>query len=52
VLDAFQPEMEKDLRSPLDLPIVHLPQLVGLALGLSAAELQMNRHVVSAAFPL
>ncbi len=47
VLDAFQPDMEKDLRSPLGLPIVHLPQLVGLALGLSRAELQMNRHVVS-----
>jgi succinate dehydrogenase / fumarate reductase cytochrome b subunit len=52
VLDTFQPEMEKDLRTPLGLPIVHLPQLVGLALGLSPAELQMNRHVVPAAFTL
>jgi succinate dehydrogenase / fumarate reductase, cytochrome b subunit len=52
VLDSFQPEMEKDLRTPLGLPIVHLPQLVGLALGLTPAELQMNRHVVPGTFPI
>jgi succinate dehydrogenase / fumarate reductase, cytochrome b subunit len=44
--------MEKDLRTPLGLPIVHLPQLVGLALGLTPAELQMNRHVVPGTFPI
>ena len=46
VLDTFQPDMEKDTGARLGLPIVHLPQLVGLALGLSPAELQMDRHVV------
>ena len=46
VLDTFQPDMEKDTGTRLGLPIVHLPQLVGLALGLSPAELQMDRHVV------
>jgi succinate dehydrogenase / fumarate reductase cytochrome b subunit len=46
VLDTFQPDMERDLREPLGMPIVHLPQLVGLALGLAPAELQMDRHVV------
>lgn len=46
VLDTFQADMEKDLNRPLGLPIIHLPQLVGLALGLSFEELQMNKHIV------
>lgn len=46
VLDTLQPEMEKDLRAPLGMPIVHLPQLVGLALGITPGELHMDRHVV------
>ncbi len=48
VLDSFQPEIEKDMQQRLDMPILHLPQLVGLALGLSADELKIDRHVVSA----
>jgi heterodisulfide reductase subunit B len=28
------------------MPIIHLPQLVGLALGLTPGELHMDRHVV------
>jgi succinate dehydrogenase / fumarate reductase cytochrome b subunit len=46
VLDAFQPDMEKDIQTRLAMPIIHLPQLVGLALGLTPEELQMNKHVV------
>jgi succinate dehydrogenase / fumarate reductase cytochrome b subunit len=49
VLDAFQPDMERDTQTRLGLPILHLPQLVGLALGLTPEELQMERHVVPAA---
>ncbi len=48
VLDSFQREMEKDLGHKLDMPILHLPQLVGLALGLSPTELGIDRHMVSA----
>lgn len=48
VLDSFQPEIEKDMGQRLDMPILHLPQLVGLALGLSADELKIDRHMVSA----
>jgi succinate dehydrogenase / fumarate reductase cytochrome b subunit len=48
VLDGFQREIEKDLDEKLDMPILHLPQLVGLALGFSPDELNMDRHMVSA----
>jgi heterodisulfide reductase subunit B len=30
------------------MPILHLPQLVGLALGLSAEQLRIDRHMVPA----
>lgn len=46
VLDTFQRRMEEDLKSKLDMPILHLPQLVGLALGMSPSELQMEKHMV------
>ena len=46
VLDTFQGQMERDLGTKLKMPILHLPQLVGLALGMSADELQLARHMV------
>jgi succinate dehydrogenase cytochrome b subunit len=49
VLDGFQREIEKDLGQELDIPVLHLPQLVGLALGLSPQELKLDRHVIGAA---
>jgi succinate dehydrogenase / fumarate reductase cytochrome b subunit len=48
VLDGFQREIEKDVGQKLDMPILHLPQLVGLALGLSPDELNIDRHMVPA----
>jgi succinate dehydrogenase / fumarate reductase, cytochrome b subunit len=48
VLDGFQREIEKDLGQKLNMPILHLPQLVGLALGFSPRELNINRHMVAA----
>jgi succinate dehydrogenase / fumarate reductase cytochrome b subunit len=50
VLDGFQREIEQDMGEPLDMPVLHLPQLVGLALGLTPAELRMDRHMVPALF--
>jgi len=46
VLDSFQKEIETDLGQKLDVPVLHLPQLVGLALGLSTRELNIDRHVI------
>jgi succinate dehydrogenase cytochrome b subunit len=48
VLDGFQREIEQDMKRKLDMPILHLPQLVGLALGLSPDELRIDRHMVPA----
>ena len=45
-LDLQQPLAEGVVGRQLGLPILHLPQLVGLALGLSPKELGMGRHIV------
>ncbi len=48
VLDGFQREIEDDLAQKLDMPVLHLPQLVGLALGLTPEELNLDRHMTPA----
>jgi succinate dehydrogenase / fumarate reductase cytochrome b subunit len=48
VLDGFQREIEDDLEQKLDMPVLHLPQLVGLALGLTPEELNIDRHMIPA----
>jgi succinate dehydrogenase / fumarate reductase cytochrome b subunit len=45
-LDLQQPLAQKVVGRDLDMPVLHLSQLVGLALGLDPKELGMNRHVV------
>src|SRR5215813_15155703 len=45
VLDGFQREIEKDTGEKFDMPVLHLPQLVGLALGLTPAQLRLDRHM-------
>ncbi|HXA55327.1 MAG TPA: CoB--CoM heterodisulfide reductase iron-sulfur subunit B family protein [Solirubrobacteraceae bacterium] len=45
-LDLQQPLAEKAVARELRMPVLHLPQLVGLALGLQPKELGLNRHVV------
>jgi succinate dehydrogenase / fumarate reductase cytochrome b subunit len=45
-LDLQQPLAAKQVGRDLGLPVLHLPQLVGLALGLSPKELGMNKHVI------
>lgn len=47
VLDGFQKEIEADLGDKLDMPVLHLPQLVGLALGMSPEELGIDRHIIA-----
>ncbi len=46
-LDSRQPEVEAVMGRSLKLPILHLPQLIGLALGISPQALGLQRHIVS-----
>ncbi|GAB4217358.1 MAG: CoB--CoM heterodisulfide reductase iron-sulfur subunit B family protein [Synechococcales cyanobacterium] len=46
-LDSRQPDVEHVLGQSLGLPILHLPQLIGLALGIPPKALGLNRHVVA-----
>jgi len=46
-LDSRQPEVEAVIGQKLGLPVLHLPQLVALALGVSPRDLGLDRHVVS-----
>jgi succinate dehydrogenase / fumarate reductase cytochrome b subunit len=45
-LDLQQPLAAKYAGRSLGMPVLHLPQLVGLALGLEPKELGLSRHVV------
>jgi succinate dehydrogenase / fumarate reductase, cytochrome b subunit len=45
-LDLQQPDAEKYVERSLGIPVLHLPQLLGLALGLEPKELGMDKHVV------
>ena len=45
-LDLQQPAAARVVGRELGLPVLHLPQLVGLALGLSPKELGMSKHIV------
>ncbi len=46
-LDSFQNKAEREVGHPLEMPVFHLPQLVGLALGATPEELGLPRHLVS-----
>jgi succinate dehydrogenase / fumarate reductase, cytochrome b subunit len=45
-LDLQQPDAEKFVERDLGIPVLHFPQVIGLALGLEPKELGMNKHVV------
>jgi succinate dehydrogenase / fumarate reductase, cytochrome b subunit len=45
-LDLQQPLAARQVGRELGLPVLHLPQLVGLALGLEPKDLGMSKHVV------
>jgi succinate dehydrogenase / fumarate reductase cytochrome b subunit len=47
-LDAYQPDAQKRFKEDITMPILHLPQLIGLALGFEPEELAIQRHVVDA----
>lgn len=46
-LDGNQPRAEAQIGTQIGLPILHLPQFLGLALGFDPDELNLKRHIVS-----
>ena len=46
-LDGYQPKAMAQAKRNINLPILHLPQLIGLAMGLSARDLGLQRHIIS-----
>ena len=46
-LDSYQPEAEALRKRNANIPVLHLPQLVGLALGYTPRELGMDSHIVN-----
>ena len=46
-LDIYQDRAGQAVNTPLNLPILHLPQLLGLAMGISAKDLGLARHLIS-----
>jgi len=45
-LDAYQPESASQLGQSLGVPILHLPQLVAMAVGVPKADLRLKTHIV------
>jgi succinate dehydrogenase / fumarate reductase cytochrome b subunit len=46
-LDMQQPEAAKIVNRDLGLAVLHLPQLIGLALGCEPKQLGMDKHIAS-----
>ena len=46
-LDGYQPKARRqNRRDKADLPIIHLPQLLGLAMGIESKQLGLGKHIV------
>jgi succinate dehydrogenase / fumarate reductase cytochrome b subunit len=45
-LDIYQDRAGKAVNTHLNLPILHLPQLLGLAMGIPPKDLGVSRHLV------
>ena len=46
-MDGKQADAARHKDESIDMPILHLPQLVGLALGFTPREMNLHRHIVS-----
>jgi len=46
-LDIYQERAGAAVGARLDMPILHLPQLIGLAMGIPAKDLGIGRHLIS-----
>ena len=47
-LDGYQPKAESQAGRKIGLPILHLPQVLGLAMGFKPKEMGLQKHIISA----
>lgn len=47
-LDGYQPKAMSQVQRDINLPIIHLPQLLGLAMGFNPKEMGLSKHIISA----
>jgi succinate dehydrogenase / fumarate reductase cytochrome b subunit len=47
-LDGYQPKASSMAQRRIDLPILHLPQVIGLAMGINPKDLGLQKHIMSA----
>lgn len=45
-LDLQQPSVSRVIGRHLNMPVLHLPQMIGLALGLAPKELGLSKHII------
>ena len=45
-LDGFQSKAARQIGKQINMPILHLPQIIGMALGLDRGDLKLGRHIV------
>ena len=45
-LDIYQERAAKKVETNLNLPVLHLPQMLGLAMGVPAKDLGVKQHLV------
>ncbi len=45
-MDAYQRKTEAQMGEEYNMPVLHLPQMIGLALGLPLETMQFKRHMV------
>ena len=46
-LDEFQPKASNAAGRPINMPVLHLPQMIGSALGFNVKEMGLKRHIIS-----
>lgn len=45
-LDMYQPDSQKRYQDNITIPVLHFPQLLGLAMGFNPVDLGIKRHIV------
>jgi succinate dehydrogenase / fumarate reductase, cytochrome b subunit len=45
-MDSWQSKSERVMKRKIGMPVIHVAQLVGLALGFSPRELGLEQHII------